>query len=69
MRLVTAGHSLDERFGDATHTVDLRRLYTHMIGEYIRPNGHADLIRELVDGMTGYWAGWLRAGRWGERGQ
>jgi Protein of unknown function (DUF664) len=25
-----------------------------MIGEYARHNGHADLIRELIDGETGY---------------
>jgi len=24
-----------------------------MIGEYARHNGHTDLIRELVDGVTG----------------
>lgn len=46
--------SLDERFGDDSHTVDLRWLYAHMIDEYGRHNGHADLIRELVDGTTGY---------------
>jgi hypothetical protein len=45
-----AGRSLDERFGDESHTVDLRWLYAHMLDEYI----HADLIRELIDGATGY---------------
>lgn len=53
-RLAVAGRPLDERFGDESHTVDLRWLYAHMIGEYGRHNGHADLIRELVDGTTGY---------------
>jgi uncharacterized damage-inducible protein DinB len=53
-RLVVAGRPLDETFGDATVTVDLRWLYTHMIDEYARHNGHADLVRELVDGATGY---------------
>ena len=52
-RRATAGRSLDETFGDETVTVDLRWLYAHMIGEYARHNGHADLIRELVDGVTG----------------
>jgi hypothetical protein len=28
-------------------------IYTHMIGEYARHNGHADLIRERIDGTTG----------------
>jgi uncharacterized damage-inducible protein DinB len=50
---VTRGRSLDETFGDEAVTVDLRWLYAHMIGEYARHNGHADVIRELVDGVTG----------------
>ncbi|MDX3851326.1 DinB family protein [Streptomyces sp. AK02-01A] len=33
--------------------VTLRWIYTHMIGEYARHCGHADLIRERVDGRTG----------------
>ena len=49
------GHSLDETFvrprNGQTH--DLRWIYLHMIEEYARHNGHADLIRELVDGVTG----------------
>ncbi len=53
-RLAVAGRSLDEQFGDETHVVDLRWLYAHMLDEYIRHNGHADLIRELIDGATGY---------------
>jgi uncharacterized damage-inducible protein DinB len=53
-RLVVAGRPLEETFGDAAVTVDLRWLYAHMIDEYARHNGHADLIRELVDGAVGY---------------
>jgi hypothetical protein len=34
--------------------VSLRWVYVHMIEEYARHNGHADLIRELVDGSVGY---------------
>ena len=33
--------------------VSLRWIYVHMIEEYARHNGHADLIRELVDGAVG----------------
>ena len=33
---------------------NLRWLYTHMIEEYARHNGHADLLRERIDGTTGY---------------
>ncbi len=32
----------------------LRWIYTHMIEEYARHNGHADLLREAIDGATGY---------------
>lgn len=31
----------------------LRWIHTHMIEEYARHNGHADLIRERLDGATG----------------
>lgn len=34
--------------------VNLRWVYVHMIEEYARHLGHADLIRECVDGVTGY---------------
>ena len=33
--------------------VSLRFVYLHLIGEYARHNGHADLVRERVDGVTG----------------
>jgi uncharacterized damage-inducible protein DinB len=33
----------------------LRWIVTHMIEEYARHNGHADLLRERVDGNTGYY--------------
>jgi uncharacterized damage-inducible protein DinB len=34
--------------------VSLRWAYNHMIEEYARHNGHADLIRELVEGAVGW---------------
>ena len=33
--------------------VNLRWIYVHMIEEYARHNGHADLLRERIDGSTG----------------
>lgn len=33
--------------------VSLRWVLTHMVEEYARHNGHADLLRELLDGQTG----------------
>ena len=37
----------------ATAAISLRWVYLHMIEEYARHNGHADLIRERIDGATG----------------
>jgi hypothetical protein len=34
--------------------VHLRWVYVHMIEEYARHLGHADLLREATDGVTGY---------------
>jgi uncharacterized damage-inducible protein DinB len=33
--------------------ISLRWVYLHMIEEYARHNGHADLLRERIDGTTG----------------
>jgi uncharacterized damage-inducible protein DinB len=35
------------------HEVTLRWILVHMIEEYARHNGHADLLRERIDGATG----------------
>ena len=32
-------------------TWSLRMTYVHLIGEYARHNGHADLLREAIDGV------------------
>lgn len=32
---------------------NLRWILTHMVEEYSRHNGHADLLRESIDGLTG----------------
>ena len=42
---------LDENPSGDAHT--LRRLIVHMIEEYARHCGHADLLREAIDGATG----------------
>ncbi|GAB0103717.1 DinB family protein [Nocardia sp. JMUB6875] len=34
--------------------ISLRWIYLHMIEEYARHCGHADLLRERIDGATGY---------------
>ena len=54
-RTIARGRSLDDQFFDPHHRVesDLRWIYVHMIEEYARHNGHADLLRERIDGTTG----------------
>lgn len=54
-RAVTADRSLDETFFHERLGVDLglRWVYLHMIEEYARHNGHADLLRERIDGTRG----------------
>ena len=42
--------TLDTGHGD---TFSVRMMYVHLIGEYARHNGHADLLREALDGVTG----------------
>lgn len=44
--LTDTGRFLDQE-------VNLRWVYVHMIEEYARHNGHADLLRERIDGTTG----------------
>ncbi|MEU2791279.1 DinB family protein [Streptomyces sp. NPDC007100] len=49
-----AHRSLDDTFETADgRTISLRWVYVHMIEEYARHNGHADLLRERIDGVTG----------------
>jgi uncharacterized damage-inducible protein DinB len=49
------GRALDESFRlpRSNRELSLRWVYVHMIEEYARHNGHADLIRERIDGVTG----------------
>jgi hypothetical protein len=58
-RVVAQAQSLDvlsKQVSDRTGQAwSLRWIVTHMIEEYARHNGHADLLRECVDGSTGYY--------------
>jgi uncharacterized damage-inducible protein DinB len=58
VRAAAADLSLDHTFhrrrrDGGTDEINVRWVYVHMIEEYARHNGHADLIRERVDGVTG----------------
>src|SRR5262245_51814431 len=54
-RQAAAGRGLDETFihPRRQREISLRWVFVHMIEEYARHNGHADLIRERIDGVTG----------------
>ena len=47
------GHDLDDTGEWRDKQVSLMSIYLHVIQEYARHNGHADLIRELLDGSVG----------------
>jgi hypothetical protein len=50
-----AASSLDATFEHPRRgTMSLRWIMNHMIEETARHAGHADIIRELIDGATGY---------------
>ena len=53
--IVARAASLDETGTHAAtgNAVSLRRIMVHLIAEYARHNGHADLLRERIDGATG----------------
>lgn len=48
-----AARALDDTSPFLCGEVSLRWIYLHMIAEYARHCGHADLIRERIDGATG----------------
>ncbi len=61
-RQTTTGRDLDDTFTLAPHFLlpdrrpdehNLRWVYLRMIEEYARHNGHADLLRQCIDGTTG----------------
>ena len=54
-RQLCEGHDLNERVARVERgaDVDLRCIFVHMIEEYARHCGHADLLRECIDGTTG----------------
>jgi hypothetical protein len=52
-RTAAAAHALDDTGIRRGKPCSLRWIYVHMIEEYARHNGHADLIRELTDGSVG----------------
>jgi hypothetical protein len=53
-RALVADLDLDDTYeADNGRVYSLRWITVHMIEEYARHNGHADLLRERIDGVTG----------------
>jgi hypothetical protein len=55
-RAIAAGVTLDMETGRSSSgrgPFSVRWIYVHMIEEYARHNGHADLLRERIDGVKG----------------
>jgi uncharacterized damage-inducible protein DinB len=61
-----ANDSLDDTFDHRGEPMSLRMIYLHMIEEYARHAGHADLLREAIDGAVGELRG--RSGLRGRKG-
>jgi hypothetical protein len=50
------GRSLDDVFwSERRGHRSLRWVFNHVVEEYARHNGHADLLREAIDGSVGEW--------------
>jgi Protein of unknown function (DUF664) len=53
-RQIAAGFALDQTVPhDQLGRVSLRFIYVNILTEYARHAGHADIIREQIDGVTG----------------
>jgi hypothetical protein len=53
-RQIAAGFALDETVPrDGQGRVSVRWVYVHVIREHARHIGHADILREQIDGVTG----------------
>ena len=51
---IVAAHELDETVEhERMGTISLRWILLHVLEEYARHNGHADVIREAIDGSVG----------------
>ncbi len=51
--IVASASSYDQVAVQFSETLSLRWIMVHMIEEYARHNGHADFLREQVDGAVG----------------
>jgi len=52
-KIVASASTLDDLCHDAEPPVNLRWILAHLLEETARHAGHADILRELIDGATG----------------
>jgi uncharacterized damage-inducible protein DinB len=52
-RASVAARSLDDTIDSDGEPLSVRWVVVHMLEEYARHNGHADFLRERIDGATG----------------
>lgn len=52
-RQVLEGLSLEDTVPDGPQPMSVRWLLVHLVEEYARHSGHADLLREAIDGVRG----------------
>jgi len=52
-RAIAESADLDQWFDSRHGPLTVRWLYAHLLEEYARHNGHADLLRECIDGAVG----------------
>jgi 3-hydroxyacyl-CoA dehydrogenase len=53
-RVIAASYGLDDLvLHNRRSPLTLRWVYAHLIREFARHAGHADILRELIDGATG----------------
>jgi hypothetical protein len=48
-----ADGQLDDTFTHRDQIISVRWMWQHLVEEYARHNGHADLLRQAIDGSTG----------------
>jgi uncharacterized damage-inducible protein DinB len=50
---ILADAKLDDTFTFREQVISVRWMWQHLVEEYARHNGHADLLREAIDGSVG----------------
>lgn len=52
-RKASSLRTLDDIYEEEGETLNVRSIVVHILEEYARHNGHADIVRQNIDGATG----------------